>query len=382
MNITTGLALPIVNKLLPMLNYNINIMDKHGVIVASGDLERIGQVHEGALHVLATRQPIIIREEESGSLYGTKPGINVPLELHGDIVGVVGITGDPDEVQKFVWIIKLSVEVMLEQIYMSKQTQYRKMAVENWVMDLINPHEFSEKKLETVGKMLHIDWEIPRCAILVEVEELFFNEKQTDLNWQELNERSEQLLGRLKMAFDYKTICARVDDGLFFLAVPTDKALGQNEVNKMTQLLDKTGFHYFVGIGSVRTGLSGYRESYKEAKQCIRLMKKFPSDKRQSRIQDWGVIRYLDLLPPEVQKALLEEYLPGDAGISEEYLQTLKVYLECDLDVYQTSKALHIHRNTLFYRLDKISQSLGLDYRKFNDLLTMRLMLIFRQLQS
>ncbi|GJM68907.1 hypothetical protein HMSSN036_11230 [Paenibacillus macerans] len=68
--------------------------------------------------------------------------------------------------------------------------------------------------------------------------------------------------------------------------------------------------------------------------------------------------------------------------LNEEYKLTLRTFLDCDLNVKQTAGLLHVHRNTLFYRLDKISQLLQLDYRKFNDLVKMKLLLTFERLQE
>jgi len=49
------------------------------------------------------------------------------------------------------------------------------------------------------------------------------------------------------------------------------------------------------------------------------------------------------------------------------YVQTIDVYLEMNCSVKATASYLHIHRNTLLYRLDQIKNKVGLDARIFND---------------
>ncbi|EHK4157923.1 hypothetical protein U7210_002981 [Escherichia coli] len=43
------LADSIVKRTMKIINYNINVMDFRGRIIGSGDRERIGEIHEGAL---------------------------------------------------------------------------------------------------------------------------------------------------------------------------------------------------------------------------------------------------------------------------------------------------------------------------------------------
>ena len=46
----------------------------------------------------------------------------------------------------------------------------------------------------------------------------------------------------------------------------------------------------------------------------------------------------------------------------------------------ETARVLHLHRNTLIYRLDKIEKISGLDLRKFNDALDFRILTVIKRL--
>ena len=177
MKITTELALPIVVQLMSVMEFNINIMDDQGVIVASGETERIGSLHEGALQVLGSRKQVLIGEAECLSLPGSKPGVNLPIEFQENIVGVVGITGNPDEVYRFGKIIKMNVEALLQQIHMNKQLHFRKMVLESFIMELISPYEFSEKKLRMTARTLQLDVNAERSVMVVEIEEMKWPEE-------------------------------------------------------------------------------------------------------------------------------------------------------------------------------------------------------------
>ena len=48
-------------------------------------------------------------------------------------------------------------------------------------------------------------------------------------------------------------------------------------------------------------------------------------------------------------------------------IQLLIVFFENSLNTSETAKQLYVHRNTLIYRLNKISGITGLDIKKFED---------------
>ena len=50
-------------------------------------------------------------------------------------------------------------------------------------------------------------------------------------------------------------------------------------------------------------------------------------------------------------------------------LQTLNCWLENDMSIQKTANALHVHKNTLYYRLEKIEDLTNLDISKINDVM-------------
>ena len=382
MRITRDIAMPIVSQLMSLMDFNVNIMDENARIVASGDTERIGQQHEGALQVITSKQPLII--QEANSFYGSKPGVNLPIEFRNKIVGVVGITGDPAEVYRFGTIIKMNVEVLLQQIHMSQQSQNRKIALEGWIMDLITPNDRSDKRLKIMSQSLNINVDIKRVVLLVEIKELQWGDDTLNASLlQEVQECKERLLHEMKQLFSARTIYAYIENGTFFIAIPVPYGNDDEEMylSKLAERLEQLGHHYIIGGGTAGKGIRGYKDSYKQAQQCIQLMKKFKVKQSIMTIEQWGIMPYLDAIPDEVQEAYIEHYLPVNLSLNDEYVRTLEVFLACNLDVKETSSRLHIHRNTLFYRLDKLSQQLNLDYRKYNDLVIMNMLFFFRRLQ-
>lgn len=101
MKITHQLAQQIVDRTIRIIGKNINIMDENGYIVGTGDRSRLNKYHEGAALVIKNKEKMFIYPENKESLIGVKPGVNLPIEDNNRLIGVVGITGNPDEVGPF-----------------------------------------------------------------------------------------------------------------------------------------------------------------------------------------------------------------------------------------------------------------------------------------
>lgn len=72
-------ARQIVQRAMSIIDYSVNVMNEHGVIIASGDPRRLHQRHEGAVLALTENRMVMIDEAVAGRLKGVKPGINLPI---------------------------------------------------------------------------------------------------------------------------------------------------------------------------------------------------------------------------------------------------------------------------------------------------------------
>jgi len=99
--LTTELAQDIVRRTMSIINGNVNIMNSQGQIIGSGQQDRIGEIHEGAVLVLAQKRALEIDSAVASQLQGVRPGVNLPLHAEGKIIGVIGLTGDPKTLRQF-----------------------------------------------------------------------------------------------------------------------------------------------------------------------------------------------------------------------------------------------------------------------------------------
>ena len=86
-----------IDRVTRYTDYNVNIMDERGIIIASRDKARIGQYHEVAYRLVTGTEEIV--DTTGMSFPNVLPGINMVIATGGVREGVVGVTGVPDEVR-------------------------------------------------------------------------------------------------------------------------------------------------------------------------------------------------------------------------------------------------------------------------------------------
>ncbi|MBI9012761.1 MAG: helix-turn-helix domain-containing protein [Clostridiales bacterium] len=91
--------------------------------------------------------------------------------------------------------------------------------------------------------------------------------------------------------------------------------------------------------------------------------------------------RVIHELSEDVQEQLLEGYLTEYPihHLNSELLETTTGFFKNNLNVTDTANELFLHRNTLIYRLNKISQVTNLDIRNFEDACKLRILLTLYQ---
>ena len=82
-----------------------------------------------------------------------------------------------------------------------------------------------------------------------------------------------------------------------------------------------------------------------------------------------GVGRLIHGLPPSACEKYLEEIWGGKVPVAmdEEIMATVNTFLQNNLNIAETARQLHMHRNTLIYRINQVQKQTGLDLRNFED---------------
>lgn len=390
--ITHEYAQSIVEKTKNLLGKNINIMNSLGIIVGSKDKSRIDTFHEGAAEVIKTGKEIEITCEQADKLEGVKPGVNLPIYLNDRIVGVVGITGDPDEVRPYGQLLKISVEAMLTQLYLSEQLRMEKNANELYVHDIINGNFEDTNVFLTKGEVLGYDMSLPRLALNIKVNNLVIKEKSKGLyDNQELTaqEKREKILDCIKKVFDNPQHMISHNGSNYYIVffapqkihVETVKQQIKEIADKLSKKLEKYSVKFCIGVGSYYPGLAGLRKSYKEAVKAIQIVeRKSPGQLPQIIFaQDLSLEMMLAAAPDDIVDIFKNQILTKESAEvflnDKKLLNTLRAFFASNLNISKTAEELNVTRNTVSARLDKIKELTGLTPTDFNDAVKLKVLL-------
>lgn len=120
-----------------------------------------------------------------------------------------------------------------------------------------------------------------------------------------------------------------------------------------------------IGIGSAAAKINDWRGSYREAAQAADIARRLQTDNAMY-IGDLGI--YTFLAHPDYRddlRALRDSTIGNLINYEErqraDLLLTLEAFFQCHGNHTQTAELLSVHRNTLFYRMNRIAEITGLD---------------------
>ena len=133
--------------------------------------------------------------------------------------------------------------------------------------------------------------------------------------------------------------------------------------------------------------LSAYgRHAVEQAVEALRLVKKSPTQKRICHFDDFVVHNFLEQNINDMEMRRFFENTLGelyryDKDFGTELVLTLEAWIENNLNIAKTSRYLYAHRNTILYRMERISSILNSNLKDANELLKYQLALkIYRLL--
>lgn len=364
MQLTTELAQPIVERAMAILQRNVNIMDADGIIVASGDTTRVGSVHAGAVAVVRTGRRLEIHPEDLPNWDGVRLGVNLPLRLNGRIVGVVGITGPPDEVRPFGELIREMVQLMLSQARSAELERTMALAREALLRELLTGSGELSDRLVREAALLGLDAATPYAVLLCELSP---------------GAEPSAVLAERFMADAGIAPCVMAGPWEGRLVVVAGAAAASLAEPLQRSLPPGSA----VAVGRTERGIAGLRSSFRTALATLDAGR---------RLHGAGAFAaddfHLEMVLATVPAADAHDYVsrvlgglpPGTARAGAVLRQTLRSFFRSNLSVSGAADALGVHRHTLVYRLDQVADATGFDPRTSDGAVRLYLALLLERL--
>ncbi|WP_455915058.1 CdaR family transcriptional regulator [Pseudomonas syringae] len=348
-----ALAQDIVDRAMAILPCNVNVMDYLGIIIGSGEVERLYTRHEGAQLVLANRRVVEIDSHTARQLDGVRPGVNLPLMLDQKLIGVLGITGEPDEVRVYAELVKMTAEMLMEHRRQQADQQWRHQRSEDLLSRLLLGD--SAAHLVAEAEQLGLQPQLPRQAVLLELPE--------DATYAAA--MSAWLLGRYANSW-----CLPCEPGLIYWC----RALGKDRDDALLlELFDEQGWPVqrmatvepSSDLPSLRAACTAARDLLEYARHLRPAVKLLRLASHRVALLFWRNRHdwLAEGIAEPIQRLLDNPQL----------LDTLRAWFDYSGESQACADALGIHRNSLRYRLEKITELTGCDPYRTEDLLRLYL---------
>ena len=397
MELNEIIAENIVNRLSALLKKKITVSNTRGDVLASSDLSETGKNYD------QFRQAIEAKKELETTGPATKTnlseGVILPINYGEEIVGALFVEDKAEGYQHYRHILTTTLELLIHQSMVVDHFPYKDKIKDNFVFGLLHRRlAVEDSKVREEAELFDLNLNRDKVVIIINIDNFWQSlfgeklsasedEKQTALSsykkriFQALSQFFGRLSGCTVSYFGSDTFVVLVDelysmDGREMVEMIRNK---QDEFQKTIQ--EHIGNEFkkiLVAIGSFYRGKDGATLAYEEARRALNLGLSMGEQRTMYHIDDLGMIATLaggnrkwqdNFVRRLLMKLIAEDYL----------LETVEVFFDKNMSLTQTSKELKIHRNTLLYRLDKIKKVTGLDPRKFNDAMELKVALILNK---
>jgi carbohydrate diacid regulator len=301
------------------------------------------------------------------------------------------------------------VELVINQTTLQGRLANQHAQKNQLITDLLHHQIEDEAAILNQAKQLGIDLTPPRAVILIDAANYTYNPQsllEGEIAEAEQRRKITNVIGSVINFFHLPndTICADLGQGKVCVLKASDtknldlwaggetpKRLDSSWANLTAlkraadalrlRLEEDTGSAISIGIGRYHPGLKGIARSYEDARTALALGSRIQKHNPVYCLAELGIAAFVGVAD-EGAKIDLAKYLLSPLDHETELLATINAFFSENCCSSSTAKRLYIHRNTLSYRLDKIESLTGLDPRKFDDAVQIRLSLLLRALNQ
>jgi purine catabolism regulator len=290
----------------------------------------------------------------------------VPLRLHGTPAGYLVLGGPGDVTDLDRQVAERAARVLGIELAKQRAVTEAQLRLQgDFLDDLLSGGYPSEEAMLARARWMGHDLGRPHVLLAVSLEEMADREAGSQ---------------RLQAADLVRTEVLRLAPGALLrerqdrLAValprstpPTSEEaleLAERLRQRLASLLNSS--HVTIGVGRHHGGIGGLALSFREAEQALAIGRALLGGNRSVHFEHLGVQRLLFQLRNNPELASFYEDLLGklqahDERQGAELVHTLEAFFACHGNHVRTAQRLHLHRNTLLYRLDRAKQVLGVD---------------------
>lgn len=337
-----------VERIAHYTDYNINIMNEQGIIIASRNPERIGTFHETAYRMI--RSNLEISSVSKGdALLGVQNGVNLLVHYGKKPIAVVGVTGEPDKVREIALIIKMSLETMVRYESQQELEISRITAHHRFYSQLFLEEAPAPRQLEQLAETLDFSPRHIRIPIVLR----FAPDSQP-----------EPKLTAVQGCVTGQDMAWTVDNRHILVYLDLEQgpapalASWHNQTAEWLQRIERPVGYDRAYVGTMQYQLADY---HRGLDACRWLERNLEAGDRVLYFSDHLSEYLLSLLPAEELRGLFSVYDHAlEPQSKNSILRMVGALQKNDFNLVRSSEALFLHKNALVFRPNKLRAALGI----------------------
>jgi carbohydrate diacid regulator len=390
MLLNAALARQIAEKAKAILKRDIFMTDLGGQLLAGHANKRSLFVSE-ALNVAQTGLPSTAPFEGQQTKWW-------PFVYEERTIAVFGLPLDAGPItQEAMTLLQGLSEVIIYQHFLLDRIQSAERIRSDFIKTTLTAPSIDPEDIQRQADILQLNLRSPQAVILITVQDFETSVRQgfADLSSEEqqlrIDEAAEEISEHIREGFknfqDNLVAYFGKDQFALLKGIGGDAPTTLNTIRFMMEkadyayeLLQKLPQKFVVtlGVGQFYPDLSGLRKSYQDARLALEVGSRVWGPNQVYHIKKVGMFITLANTSQD-RKAELAHQILSPLLRDEQLYKTVQTFLASGLNLTDAAERLHIHRNTLIYRLDKTKKLIGLDPRHFDDALQIKLGLMFYQ---
>ncbi|MEH7379340.1 sugar diacid recognition domain-containing protein [Bacillus sp. JJ1533] len=376
------IAQEIVDLTSEIIEFDVLITDNNGMVIGCSDLTRIGTLHQASLNVMFSKNITAHTDNLTKNMIGVKPGITIPIELDGEIIGTIGITGNPEEVLKYAMLAKKYAEIILREETINEMNMRKRYAIESLLHEIsvFNPAITNEKELYINAYELGINLRMKNQIIAIDISQESHSVETSE--YLLINDRITELLNNFFS-----------EPRVFITSTTANKYTVLYKVNEkpikyyceqLSKLLVKQQINFKIGIGSEAQNIMELKNSINNAWKAIELGRKVDNLKHIYFIDELRLEDLISSIPIGIQTKYKKHYssIINQKTDMTEWFRTICVWCESGFNVSKASENLNIHKNTLLYRLNRLEELYSINPRNFKEIINVYLALKMNEIEN
>jgi len=303
--------------------------------------------------------------------------ITIPIQIRHESVGYLSLIGKDDDFDYLERLILgqvtpiLALEFARERDRNEVESRYSAEAL----MDVLQGNYQQTDEILTRARLLGFDLLVPQVVAIFEMGQVEpgYPAGGFQAQWSKrIRDELQRIWPTCWVSFEARRVLALLPtnesigaiDGEFEKTISTKMDRVQARLQQQGKIGNGNLIAFTAGFGRVAKDVQQISQSYREAQQALEIGRRLFGEGKIHYFARLGIYRLLFHLYghqelPDFYQETLGPLSESDSRSNNALIETLECFFKCNGNLSETARTMHLHRNSLLYRLGRIEELLG-----------------------